>query len=216
MKRIAMLLALAAALLSCEQRVRTVNVVYGDNREGLSGFLCLQDAIVDDDVPLVARAVSGGTFNTVNLVVDLIDVGNGIPSCRAQQILSWCADYDCHARKGHRVVQELDLTGLNPNSQTIIDQTFERVALLDGSEIFHDVPDGKTYILRVVGSIQPKAELEATGAGGEYLPFDESRLLGVAYSCPVVLASASGDLFLGFDALDNRCEQGVIRAAQNF
>lgn len=215
MKRIALPLALAGVLLSCEERVRTVNVVYGDNREGLTGFLCAQDAAPTE--PLLARAVApGGTFYDVSLVVDLIDVGNGIPSCRAQQILSWCAERDCHARENGRVVQPLDLTGLSPASPTIIQDTFERVALLDGREIFADVPAGKTYILRVVGSIQPESELTAKDAEGRYVPFDESRLLGVAYSCPVVLSAASGDLFLGFDTLDDRCEQGVIRASRNF
>lgn len=199
----------------CDERVRSVDVGFGEKLEGLSGFQCLQDA--DPSKPLVARVVdSDGNFRPLNLVVDLIEVGDGIPSCRASQILSWCSTRDCHPSEGRRVVLQLDLTEIVPSAPDAVEKVLQLVADLDGKVIFDDVPSGKPLILRVVGTTQAQGGVEATDPQGRYLPFDDASLLGVAYSCPVVLSAASGDLFLGFDALNNRCEAGVVIAAGVF
>lgn len=210
---IGLLAGLAAA--GCEERRRTVNITFGENLEGLSGFNCVQDG-VDPPTPLVARAVdTGGGLRPVFLVVDLLELGNGIPSCRPAQILSWCGTHECRASRGRRVVQELDLSGIVPSAPDVFEQVLGRLMDLDGERIFSDLPEG-ALILRVVGTVQPEAETLATEADGDYVPFDPSQLLGVAYSCPVVLSAASGQLFLGFDALNTQCEQGVIIASGAF
>lgn len=202
---------------ACEERRATVDVSFGESLEGLLGFSCVQDA--NPGVPLIARAVApdGNSFLEVNLVVDLIEMGDGIPSCRPTQIRAWCATHDCHASEGRRVIQPFDeLAGIDPGTEATQDEVLQALANLDGNRIFSDVPSGKALILRVVGTIQPMASLDDTVTSGRYALFDTAGLLGVAYSCPVVLSAASGELFLGFDALTTQCESGVIVASGSF
>ena len=207
--------AFAVLACACEERRRTVDITFGEDLEGLSGFECLQEN-APGNPPLIQRAVSGETILPVNLVVDLISMGDGIPGCRPAQIRSWCATHDCRPSKGRRVIQPLDLSGIAPSQPDALQQVLQRLDALDGVRIFDDVPGGKAILLRVVGTLESESALEQTDSAGRYVVFDTAGLLGAAYSCPVVLSAASGELFLGFDALDNRCEAGVIIAAGAF
>lgn len=200
---LAAILALNLVLVTCVE-VRRIQITFGEQGEGLDGFLCRDTA----GTPILTRLDDGsGQSRPAALVVDFIRLG-GLPGCRSGQVVRWCVDHPCAPIAEHRAcieVQFSPLTGLTrPQLRQAVQESLRN---MDGTLLSGDAPD-EFVLVRVVGTAQTCAEVERRG-DGTIPPFDEDRLVGCAYSCPVLLDSLEGDLFLGFETLTDVCEQGV-------
>jgi hypothetical protein len=188
-------------LAGCPQ-ARSVAVTFGDTSEGLDGFMCKDT----DGVQLLDKVGDAGTGASTfkaNLVADFVDL-EGVPGCRASQLIKWCATHKCHPLEGTRSCVPVELpTGVGAMKREDL-----RVAVANaltqarGGEISRDAPD-KFVMLRMVATTQP---CDALLSGAE---FDKSKLVGCAYSCPVLFDKIEQEVYLGFDTLTATCAQGV-------
>lgn len=194
---------LALVLLTGCNEVRQVRLTFGEEGEGLDGFLCRQD----DGAYLLSRAVpAGGGPVPSSLVIDFIRL-EGLPGCRSGQLIRWCADHDCSVIPEHRVCIPAplpDITGL-PRAEAR-EEIREALRNLSGASVSTEAPD-EFIIVRATATLQPCDELVP---GGATLPaMHEEELVGCAYSCPAELNAIEGDVYLGFDTLTEQCAQGV-------
>lgn len=197
------MLGMGLLLGACVQ-VREVELTFGDEGEGLDGFMCRDPS----GAPILTRLQDGaGQMQPAALVLDFIRLG-GLPGCRSGQVVSWCVDHPCAPIAGHRAcvsTQFSPVTGLDrPQLRASIQQTMDA---MKGTLVTGDAPD-EFVLVRLVGTAQSCAEVEQR-PDGTLPPFDEPKLVGCVYSCPVLLDALEGDLFLGFDTLTDLCEQGV-------
>ncbi|WP_224367317.1 hypothetical protein [Hyalangium versicolor] len=194
---------LALMLLTGCNEVRQVRLTFGEEGEGLDGFLCRED----DGTYLLSRAVpAGGGTVPSSLVIDFVRLG-GLPGCRSGQLIRWCADHDCSLIPEHRVCIPAplpDITDLpRPEAREEIRQALRN---LSGSSVSTEAPE-EFIIVRAVATLQTCDVLAASG--GALPAMDEEALVGCAYSCPVELNAIEGDVYLGFDTLTEQCAQGV-------
>ncbi|MBN1204082.1 MAG: hypothetical protein JXB05_04050 [Myxococcaceae bacterium] len=194
---------LVLALLTGCNEVRQVRLTFGEEGEGLDGFLCRED----DGAYLLSRAVpSGGGPVPSSLVIDFVRLG-GLPGCRSGQLIQWCADHDCSVLPEHRVCLPAplpDITGLpRPEARQ---QVREALRSLAGATVASEAPD-EFIIVRATATLQTCDELQASG--GAVPTMTEEELVGCAYSCPALLDAIEGDVYLGFDTLTEQCAQGV-------
>jgi len=63
-------------------------------------------------------------------------------------------------------------------------------------------------MLRVIATAQPCSEVMPTQSGA-LPPYDQTQLVGCAYSCVTNFNEVQQDVYLGFDTLTAMCEQGV-------
>jgi hypothetical protein len=196
-------LALNLVLLTCVQ-VREVHITFGEQGEGLDGFLCRDTA----GTPIVTRLEDGsGLVGQTALVVDFIRLG-GLPGCRSGQVVRWCVDHPCAPIAEHRACIEVQFPQVGGLSRSQLRQAIQdSLRQMNGTLLSGDAPN-EFVLVRVVGTAQACGEVERRG-DGTLPPFDEDKLVGCAYSCPVLLDSLEGDLFLGFETLTDVCEQGV-------
>ena len=197
-------LVLLLVLLTQCVEVRRVQLTFGEEGEGLDGFLCRDVA----GTPILRRLEQmDGTMGPAALVVDFIRLG-GLPGCRSGQVVRWCADHTCAPIASHRAcigAQFSPVAGMTRSEMRAAVQ--QALQDLSGTLLTGDAPD-EFVLVRLVGTAQSCADVAARGDGT--LPaFDEGRLVGCAYSCPVLLDSLQGDLFLGFETLTDICEQGI-------
>jgi hypothetical protein len=195
--------ALALALLGSCNEVRQVRLTFGEEGEGLDGFLCRED---DGDYLLTGAVPPEGGPVPSSLVIDFVRLG-GLPGCRSGQLIRWCADHDCAVMPEHRVCLPAplpDITGLpRPEAR---EQIREALRSLAGATVASEAPD-EFIIVRATATLQPCEELQASGA---VVPsMNEEELVGCAYSCPALLDAIDGDVYLGFDTLTEQCSQGV-------
>lgn len=194
-------MALALLLAGCSEEVRQVRMSFGEEGEGLDGFLCRED---EGNAFLLERASSPGA---ASLVVDFIEL-EGAPGCRSGQLIQWCATHDCRVLAEHRTctpfpVPDVGGTGRDEARTRVLEATRS----LSGALVSADAPD-RFIIVRATATLQPCDSVlpsEATPLP-ELL---EDALVGCAYSCPVLLDELEQDVFLGFDTLTERCAQGV-------
>jgi len=196
-------MGLGLLLASCVQ-TRQVELTFGDEGEGLDGFMCRDTS----GAPILDRLQDGaGQMQPAALVLDFIRLG-GLPGCRSGQVMSWCVDHPCAPIASHRACVEAQFSSVDgltrPQMRAALQQT---MTSLKGTLLTGDAPD-EFVLVRLVGTAQSCDQLAAQPDGT--LPaFDDSKLVGCVYSCPVLLDSLQGDLFLGFDTLTDLCEQGV-------
>lgn len=191
----------------CEERTNRIRLGFGEDGEGLDGFLCT-DAT---GAPLLARALDpGGTLQPIQLVVDFVDLGGeGAPGCRGSQIIRWCTQHECRPIGGTRACLSVTVPGTftgTEDPEVIRDgmQTLFR-DVLAGEKLATDAPGG-TVLVRLIATTESCETVLAGGpAASAYEPFDPASLLGCAFSSPVGLRSFDGELFLGFDAVEAGC-----------
>jgi hypothetical protein len=208
MKRV--LPAAALLIFACVDH-RTVEVTFGDDGEGLDGFLC-QDS---NDVMLLDRlepdggaSVDGG-LEPASLVTDFLRLG-GVPSCRSSQLIEWCKTHTCAPIDSTRVCTRIQLpsgvTGaprptVRAEVQTALQQS------ISGQEVIAQAPN-EFVMLRVIATRQPCEEI-MPNASGTLPDYDQTQLVGCAYSCVTNFNEVQQDVYLGFDTLTASCEQGV-------
>jgi len=196
-------LGVCLVLLTCVE-VRRVTITFGDRGEGLDGFMCRDST----GTPILTRLEdTTGQMQPAALVVDYIRLG-GLPGCRSGQVMSWCSDHSCAPIAEARAcvpVQFSPVDGLSrPQLRAAVQDSLRS---LGGTALTSDAPD-EFVLVRMVGTAQTCAEVERRPDGTLPL-FDEAKLVGCVYSCPVLLDELDGDLFLGFETLTDLCEQGV-------
>jgi hypothetical protein len=204
--RFAVAVAFGLVLGACVE-TRTVSVTFGAEGEGLDGFLCSDAA----KQPLLKRLVEpDGGVGPTSLVVDFVRLG-GVPGCRTGQLVKWCAAHDCRPIEGARACVEVELPVSVPSAQRedLRAALLEALKTVDATRLTSDAPD-EFVLVRVVGSAQRCEALLPPAASGPALQaFDAARLVGCAYSCPVLLGKVEQDVYLGFETLVGQCEQGV-------
>jgi len=194
---------LGLLLASCVQ-TRQVELTFGDEGEGLDGFMCRDPA----GAPILDRLQDGaGQMLPAALVLDFIRLG-GLPGCRSGQVMSWCVDHPCAPIASHRACVEAQFSSVDGLTRPQMRASLQQVMTsLKGTLLTGDAPD-EFVLVRLVGTAQSCDQL-AQLPDGTLPAFDDSKLVGCVYSCPVLLDSLQGDLFLGFDTLTDLCEQGV-------
>jgi hypothetical protein len=204
--------ALVAVAVACTA-ARSLQVTFGQNGEGLNGFLCRDSK----QNPLLLRLKQAdGGFAAGNLVVDFVAL-QGLPGCRTGQVLDWCTQHSCGPMPGTRVcipaVQFPDVTGMTrPQMRAAIYSALNAVAD-SGTQIVSQVPNDPVLV-RIVATTESCDAVNNTDSTGNYTAFVDTALFGCAYSCPVQLDSVSGgQVYLDFDTLDETCEQGVRACA---
>lgn len=193
-----LLLAIALTLSACVE-TRSVALTFGADGEGLDGFMCKDTS----GTLLLSRVPSDGQ---ASIVIDFVKLG-GVPGCRTGQLVKWCTSHDCSAIQGKRSCVNVKLPAPSMAREEL------RAALLtalregDPFQATSDAPD-EFVLVRVVGTTQSCDEV--TAAAADPLPaFDKSKLVGCAYSCPVLFDKVEQDVYLGFETLTTTCEQGV-------
>lgn len=221
MRRAAIALGLGIALAPACEEHRHVNLLFGPDEQTLSrGYKCLEE---DGVLPMARRGFSANGTLEFQLVIDFIDMG-GVPSCRGEEILTWCQDPD-HACEPlvlpERYCKTVTLAGFTLgnlrdqlNEASLVPRIYDQIRTEDGGLIIADAPD-VPVLVRAVATTQPCSEL-TTPINGHYPPFDtdnsvpmDAKLIGCAFSCPVLLDQVDGDVELGFDSLEPRCEPAV-------
>ncbi|HVE85386.1 MAG TPA: hypothetical protein VND93_21180 [Myxococcales bacterium] len=200
---VAAVLGLSLLLVTCVE-VRQVRITFGDQGEGLDGFMCRDTT----GTPILSRLEDGaGQMQPAALVLDFIRLG-GLPGCRSGQVMSWCSDHPCAPIAEHRACISVQFSPPDGLSRAELRASIQdALHSLGGTLLTGDAPD-EFVLVRLVGTAQSCAEVERQ-ADGTLPVFDEARLVGCVYSCPVLLDALEGDLFLGFDTLTDLCEQGV-------
>lgn len=196
-----------ALMLGCVE-VRNVSVTFGEQGEGLDGFMCKDTS----NQYLLQRLSQSGATVPTSLVVDFVRLG-GVPGCRTGQLVEWCRTHDCGpiptTRSCVTVDFPADVAGME--RAQVRAKLRERIAAMSGTPIFADAPD-EFVMVRVVASAQPCEQL-LPQQGAPLPPFDANQLVGCAYSCPVLLDRVEQDVYVGFDTLVAQCEQGVRTCA---
>jgi hypothetical protein len=194
---------LGLLLASCIE-IRQVELTFGDQGEGLDGFMCRDTS----GTPILTRLQDGsGQMQPAALVLDFIHLG-GLPGCRSGQVMSWCVDHPCAPIPEHRACVSAQFsTAGGLTRQELRASVQQTMSSLEGTLVTGDAPD-EFVLVRLVGTAQTCEEL-ARRPDGTLPDFDDAKLVGCVYSCPVLLDALEGDLFLGFDTLTDICEQGV-------
>ncbi len=203
--------AVITALLvtaSCVE-LRRVSVTFGDFGEGLDGFLCKDKS----GRMLLERLQQDAGTVPASLVVDFVRLG-GAPSCRTGKLMQWCSTHECAPIRETRSCVTVDLPADNgADRPTLRKLIHERLRTLAGRGIIPDAPD-EFVIVRVVGTAQSCDEV-MPAPGGPLPRFERQKLVGCAYSCPVLLDKVEDELYLGFETLTAECEQGVAICADD-
>jgi hypothetical protein len=198
-------LALVAALAGCSA-VDDVHLSFGitSTLHTPVGFRCRDTA----GKFLDARAVSAGRAFHVAVLIDFIDLGGGLPTCRPSDMARWCTDHSCgpitNDPASARVCFDFDQA---LGTGDAVKAMGDVLAALDGRLVSADAPH-QPVIIRAAATAQRCSELAAAGAG-----YDTTQLVGCAMSCPVQLASVSGDVLLDLPTLSDMCEASVDACA---
>jgi hypothetical protein len=193
--------ALLLLVLSSCVETRSVALTFGSVGEGLDGFMCKDDA----GVMLLERVPTDGQ---ASLVIDFVRLG-GVPGCRTGQLMQWCMTHECVPIQSTRTCRGVKLPLPGAPREQLREQLLEAMRSLDPSDsnASADAPD-EFVLVRAVGTTQSCDTLLPSGS--EPLPaFDKSKLVGCAYSCPVLFDKIEQDVYLGFETLTAACEQGV-------
>lgn len=202
----------AAALLvfACVDH-RSVGLTFGDDGEGLDGFLCKDssNAYVLDRLEPDGGFVDGG-LEPASLVTDFLRLG-GVPSCRASQLVEWCSTHTCAPIDSTRVCTPISLpsgvTG-RPRDALRGDVKAALGQSLSGQQVTAQAPS-EFVMLRVIATKQPCDQI-MPNASGTLPDYDKTQLVGCAYSCVTNFNEVDQDVYLGFDSIGGgMCEQGL-------
>jgi hypothetical protein len=214
-------IVLALLLAAGCVQTRDVNIHFGQNGQGLDGFMCKDPR---DNQWLLEKNTDAGS-RPVTLVFDFIDLG-GDPSCRASELVDWCSTHACRTVPGFRQCRgPVQLPGkIALLAGGALDRTRNHQELLSridaaktGQPLFIDTPN-QTVLVRMVATTQSCDQLDKLGADGTYPEFGDrdNSVVGCAYSCPTRFDSAAQtNLYLGFDTLTASCASGVRTCATN-
>jgi hypothetical protein len=177
---------------------RHVTLLLGpDDTTLTTGFTC--DDPNGSGLPLLAEAWSGSNdMLTFQLVVDVIDVGEHVPSCLGEDIEAACADGACQlsvADAPMRFCQTVTvgpITQLAGAPQQVIDKLQQEFPT-----VIAQAPN-RPVIVRAVATSEGCAEL-GSATGGVWPALDSTMALGCAYSCPLNLNDADGIVSLGLN-----------------
>ncbi len=194
-------LVLLCLLSGCVQ-THSVSLTFGSQGEGLDGFMCKDSS----GSMLLSRLPSDGQ---ASLVIDFVRLG-GVAGCRTGQLVEWCATHECAPIASTRSCVELTL----PSPTAGLAREDLRAKLLaamrapGAKEALADAPD-EFVLVRVVGTTERCSDV-LPAANASLLPaFDQTKLIGCAYSCPVYFDRTEQPVYLGFETLTAQCEQGV-------
>lgn len=194
-----LLLVLALAPAGCA-RDNTITIELGSTPVGMGitvpiGFQCIQD-----DVPLLQRAISPTELN-FSITVDFVQI-EGVPSCRATELYNWCSTHTCQRVPGPQHRQCVDFTHIPiPAGMDARAVMAARLGALRGNLLDITAPEG-TVLVRLSAAAQGCNE-----------PYQRDKLLGCAFSCPIVLDTVHGEVLLGLPTLSRMCEQAVWTCA---
>lgn len=192
------LVLLSLLLVGCVE-TRTVAITFGEDGEGLDGFLCKDGS----GQQLLSRVPSDGK---ASLVVDFVKLG-GVPGCRTGQLMKWCQAHDCAPLQRTRSCLDVTLPAPGAPREELRAAVLASLRASGTRDAIADAPD-EFVLVRVVGTTQRCDEVLPSGDGP--LPtFDPTKLVGCAYSCPVLFDKVEQDVYLGFETLTAACEQGV-------
>lgn len=180
---------------------RTVSLTFGQDGEGLDGFMCKDES----GKYLLERLPANGA---ASLVFDFIAL-KGVPGCRTGQLLQWCKgakDGKCQPLPSSRGCVSMTLDQPEAMRDALREQLRARMREIRGTEAIPDAPD-EYVLVRVVGTTETCDEIRSRETT---VPFVQSKLLGCAYSCPVRLDDVEQSVYLGFDGFVGKCSQGVV------
>jgi hypothetical protein len=156
-----------------------------------SGFRCPDPN--DPTSSLFGRSAAMGKLR-FNLVVDLIDVGQHVPSCVGEDILASCADGTCKPTTAAAPKRYCMPIAVDAGTPAAVAQSV--LQALQGSAITSEAPH-HPVIVRAVATMDDCAQHIQVANNGVWAPLDASQVLGCAYSCPVDLDTIDGDVSLG-------------------
>jgi len=170
--------------VGCSERVNEVQLFIPESGAGL--------ACVDSTTGslLIERAPRVGDGAEMSLVLDYLGL-DGVPSCRASQLIEWCNTQGCPVVQRECVRLRFSPVPESSQLRRAIDAELNRV-----SPLTRDAPDG-VVLVRAVTTAQACAELEPIG--GRFPPLHCASLLGCVYSCPVQLDEVRGQVELELD-----------------
>jgi hypothetical protein len=206
-----MRVALALLLAACQQ-AHVVTIQLGPTQDTLSaGFNCVQD---DNPMrPLVGRALQPDGTLQFSLVVDLVSLGGQLPGCRGEELIAACPEGTCSIvprDDGSRYCRDVTVAAdavdaaMRGDFEPMLDAIRTELQM---EPVTLDAPD-EPVLIRAV------ATAEASCASVVRDAFDETLLLGCAYSCPVQLDEVDGPIALSLDTLNRQCEKAVIACAR--
>ncbi len=193
---------LLALLLPACTRDNTITIELGKAPVGNGltvpiGFHC-----VSGDAGLLERAIDT-TKQVINfsVTVDFVAV-EGVPSCRATELVNWCSTHTCQRVAGpqHRECVEFKDIPIPPGMDRR-EVMAARLAALKG-RVLDLVPPEGTVLVRLSAAAQGCNE-----------PYQRDKLLGCAFSCPIVLDSVRGEVLLDLPSLPRMCEPAVWTCA---
>lgn len=171
--------------------VNAVRLVVPNNAVGLS---CVDSST---GRPLLERARGDGDLIEGALVLDYLAL-DGVPSCRAIQLVRSCVEDGCPVAR--RDCVDFRISPIPAPSEA---NAMLRTEIAHMGPITRNAPDG-TVLVRAVLTSQPCAELETSGD----LPAPRcDALLGCIYSCPVELDRVEGDVELELDVISGSCSE---------
>jgi hypothetical protein len=175
---------------------RHVTLLLGpDDTTLTTGFTC--DDPNGDGLPLLAEAYSGSNqMLTFNLVVDVIDVGEHVPSCLGEDIEAACGDGACQLSVADAPTRFCQTVNVGPITE-LAGAPAQVIAALQQQfpTVIAKAPD-RPVIVRAVATMQPCGPL-GSAADGAWPALDSTMALGCAYSCPLNLDDADGIVSLG-------------------
>jgi hypothetical protein len=198
-------LALLGALAGCSA-VDNVHLAFGTSATVHTpvAFRCRDAAGKFLDV----RAVGAGRAFHVAVLIDFIDLGGGLPTCRPSDLARWCTDHSCGPITDDPASARVCFDFDQPlGAEDAVKAMGDVLAALDGKLVSADAPQ-QPVIVRAVATAQRCSELGAAGAA-----YDPAQLVGCAMSCPVQLAAVSGDVLLDLPTLSDMCEASVDACA---
>lgn len=188
---------LLALLAGCAP-TNVVQLTFGENGEGLDGFMCKDQ----NNQSLLKRLPGDGA---ASLVFDFIEL-NGVPGCRTGQLIEWCKTHNCIPRAETRTCVPVTLEQPAATRAELRAQLKNSMRQVRGHEASADAPND-FVLVRVVGTTE---SCDAVMNRPTSDPLEPNQLLGCAYSCPVLLDRVETAVFLGFDGFVDNCSQGVL------
>jgi hypothetical protein len=151
--------------------------------------------------PPCTTTCEGGVCRSAAFVFDFIET-DGIPSCRAGSIASYCDTSRCEVTVRRCFDVDVCVTSDVRGTVEVADEAIRSAS--DGV-ILDDAPDGPVLV-RMMGAAQRCEDVEREG-------LEARAIFGCAYSCPAQLDSVEGTVLLDLDAFDDECGQNALSCA---
>ncbi len=151
--------------------------------------------------PPCASTCESGVCRSAAFVFDFVET-DGVPSCRAGSIASYCDTSRCEVAVRRCFDVDVCVTSDVRRTVEVADEAIRRAS---AGVILAEAPDGPVMI-RMIGAAQRCDEIERDG-------LDARATFGCAYSCPAQLDSVEGTVLLDLDAFDDECGQSALACA---